>query len=300
MFITVAGANTPALRLYRRGGDREQARHALEPPWDQASLTETTVPEGRKDGRSPWDTGLAAHRQEWGSGRASSARKWPGRGESSGALGLPYDRDRPWPRPAGTLQGADAQGPSVAIGGKGPPGPPLSVWCPRPCTPASPSAHSSPNAAPCPGITEPMLRPPAPHCRAPRTVQGTTRSIRIHASRHAPPNVHLLLLPCLRNLSSLPATRVKTLSLVLTQPTAVPSQSLLALTSNQNPPAHTCTPLTTLGPECRWEPLLGLPTLALAPASAPHTAPKETAVRSDPISATQIHLPMAPHFTPSK
>lgn len=62
---------------------------------------------------------------------------------------------------------------------------------------------------------------------------------------------------------------------------------------------HLCAPHHP-GPRCRWEPLLGLPTSALAPASAPHTAPKETAVRSDPISATQIHLPMAPHFTPSE
>ena len=62
-----------------------------------------------------------------------------------------------------------------------------------------------------------------------------------------PLNAPLPLLPHFRNLSSLPATRVKSLSLVLTHPTAVPSQSLPAPTSTQNPPARTCAPLTTLG-----------------------------------------------------
>lgn len=207
------------------------------------------VPEGGKDGRLPWawDTGLAAHQQERGNGRASGTRKWPGRGESSRALGLVYDRDHSWPRLAGTLQGTDAQDPSVTIGGKGPPGPPLSVWCPHPCTPASPSARSSP--------TPPPPRDHRAHAQAARSALQSAQGSAGHHQEHphpcqplGSPDARLLLLPRLRNLSSLPATRVKTLSLVLTHTTAVPSQSLLAPTSTQNPPARTCAPLTTLGP----------------------------------------------------
>lgn len=224
------------------------------------------VLEGRKDGRSPWDTGLAAHRQEWGSGRASGARKWPGRGESSRALGLPYDQDHSRPRPAGTLQGTDAQGPSVTIGGKGPPGPPLSVWCPHPCTPASPSTHSSP--------TPPPPRDHRDHAQAARpALQSATRSIRIHANRWAPPKACLRLLPHLRNLSSLPATQVKTLSLVLTHPTAVPSQSLLAPMSTQN---HLPTPVRPSPPWARMQmgASTGSPHLGPRPSIGPPHSPQ--------------------------
>lgn len=193
--------------------------------------SETTVLEGGKDGRSPWDTHACCPR----------AAAWGRSGEAGGPAAPGSDQDHSQPRPAGPLQSTNTQGLSVTVGVKGPLGPPLHAGAPK--------RPLQPDAAPHARITEPMLRPPDLHCRVPGAPQGTTRSIRVHASRRAPPNVPLPLLPRLRNLSSLPATQVKTLSLVLKHPTAVPSQSLLAPTSTQNPPARTCAPLTTLGPD---------------------------------------------------
>lgn len=226
--------------------------------------SEATVLEGGKDGLSPWDTHAYCPR----------AAAWGRSGEAGGPAAPGSDQDHSQPRPAGPLQSTNTQGLSVTVGVKGPLGPPLHAGAPK--------RPLQPDAAPHPRITEPTLTPPDLHCRVP----STTRSIRVHAGRRAPPE--------------------------RAPPTASPPQKPFFSSSNsgQNPqprpytpncspftkPAgsdfhpeptcpHLCTPHHP-GPGCRWELLLGLPT----PASAPRTAPKETAVRSDPISATQILL----------
>lgn len=156
-----------------------------------------------------------------------------------------------------------------------------------------------PNAAPAPGSQSPCSgrqtrtaeRPG--QCRAPPEASASMPAAGLpqkHASYCFPTSETFLLFQQLRSKPSASSLHTQL-------------QSLHKACWLRCPPRTTCPHLCAPhhpGPGCRWEPLLGLPTLALAPASAPHTAPKETAVRSDPITATEIHLPVAPHFTPSE
>ena len=82
----------------------EPAQHSLEPPQDQPSITETMVPEGGKDGHSPWDTRACCPRvAAWG--RSGEVGVAPG---SDGAVGQAGALDHSRPRPAGPRQGTDA------------------------------------------------------------------------------------------------------------------------------------------------------------------------------------------------
>lgn len=180
------------------------------------------------------------------------------------------------------------------------PRPSLSVWCPRPCTPVSPSAHSSP--------TPPPPRDYRAHAQAASPTLQRAQDSAGHHQEHP----H----PCR---SPRPPKRAP--------PIASPPQKPFFSSSNsgQNPqprpytpncsplakPAgsdihpeptcpHLCAPHHP-GPGMQMGASTGSPHLGPRPSiGPPHTAPKETAVRSDPISVTQIHLPVAPHFTPSE
>lgn len=84
----------------------EPGQHSLEPPRDQASITETTVPEGGKDGCSPWDTRACCPQvAAWGRSGKAGGPVAPG---SDGAAGQAGALDHSRPRPVGPWQGTDA------------------------------------------------------------------------------------------------------------------------------------------------------------------------------------------------
>lgn len=150
----------------------------------------------------------------------------------------------------------------MTVGGKGPPGPPLHAGASK--------RLLQPDAGPHPGITEPTLRPADLHCRVPRALQGTTRSIHVHADHWAPPECAPPTASPLQkpffsssNSGQKPQPRPYT-------PNCSPFTKPAGSNFHPEPTCpHLCTPHHP-GPGCRREPLLGLPT----PASAPTQPPK--------------------------